>query len=209
MQLTSVERFDRQRPSRYTNRMAIQFNCPGCRQPVEVDDEWAGQHVACPFCQRVVTAPNESTIRTLQHGVPPTGRKLSPTGPDGVIALDLAAEPRFNRLAVVGFGLSLAAILLLILSGILLRFLFDHIEPNMPPQEIKKKMMELSNDPEFAGRILLGVASSCLSFACWLAGAIISVIAVTRKDLPGRRLAIVGLACSGLCLLLFCSGSSF
>ncbi len=189
--------------------MAIQFNCPGCRQPVEVDDEWAGQHVACPFCQRVVTAPTESTITALQDDLPPTARRLSPSGPGDVIATDAATPPRYNRLAVVGFGLSLAAMLLLVLAGILLQFVFEQLDPNVTIEEQQKKLMELSREPEFAGRFMLGFGSLCLSFVCWLAGVIVSAIAATRKDLAGRRLAIAGIACSVLCLLLFCTGSLF
>ncbi len=187
--------------------MAIQFNCPGCRQPVEVDDEWAGEHVACPFCQRVVTAPTESTITTLQHDLPPTARRLSPLGPGGMVAAGAATPPRYNRMATVGFGFSLAAILLMILGTILLKPILDQLDPNRTIEEQQKKMMELANDPEFAGRILLGVGSLGLSFVCWLAGLIFSAIAATRKDLAGRRLAIAGIGCSVLCLLLFCSGS--
>lgn len=183
--------------------MAIQFNCPGCRQPVEVDDEWASQHVACPFCQRVVTAPAASTISALQDDLPPTARRLGPTGPGGMAATGTAAAPRYNRLAVVGFGLSLAAIFLLILGQIFLQFVVDEMGPNPTFEEQQKKTMELYNDPESAGRMLLGVGSLCLSFSCWLAGVICSAIAATRKDLPGHRLALAGIACSTLIPLLF------
>lgn len=41
--------------------MAIRFNCPACQQPLEIDDGWAGQAVACPYCRRVVTAPQSSS----------------------------------------------------------------------------------------------------------------------------------------------------
>jgi len=187
--------------------MAIQFNCPGCRQPVEVDDEWAGEHVACPFCQRVVTAPAESTITALQDDLPPTARKLSPSAPGSVIETGVVPTLSYNRLAVVGFGLSLAAIFLMILGMILLQFLVDELGPNPTFEEQQKKTAELMSDPETAGRIMLGGGSLCLSFVCWLAGAIVSVIAVTRRDLPGRRLAAAGIGCAVLCLLLFCSGS--
>jgi len=40
--------------------MAIQFPCPSCSQPIEVDDEYAGQTAACPYCRRVVNVPTES-----------------------------------------------------------------------------------------------------------------------------------------------------
>ena len=41
--------------------MAIQFACPGCSQPIEVDDEIAGKSAACPYCQHVVTVPDQTT----------------------------------------------------------------------------------------------------------------------------------------------------
>ena len=186
--------------------MAIQFNCPGCRQPVEVDDEWAGQHVACPFCQRVVTAPSESTINTLQHGLPPTGRKLSPMTAGGAIATDAAATPRYNRLAVVGFGLSLGAILSFVFGLIMFQFVSDHVDANASPQEMQKKMLELAVDPEYKSRIFFGSGLFCMSFSCWLAGVIVSVIAMTRKNLTGHRLAIAGIACSVLLPFLVCAG---
>lgn len=43
--------------------MAIRFACPGCQQPIEVDDEWASQQVGCPYCRKVVSAPTESTLQ--------------------------------------------------------------------------------------------------------------------------------------------------
>jgi len=41
--------------------MAIRFNCPSCQQPIEVDDEWAGHSVGCPYCKKVVSAPRSTT----------------------------------------------------------------------------------------------------------------------------------------------------
>lgn len=55
--------------------MAIQFICSGCRQPIEVDPEWAGQTVMCPYCRYVQTAPAESTFR------PEAVRPASPVRP--------------------------------------------------------------------------------------------------------------------------------
>lgn len=70
--------------------MAIQFACPACQQPIEVDDEWADQTVSCPYCRRVVRAPGQSTLQlgTLasagQGGPavpPPPPDKLDPPPP--------------------------------------------------------------------------------------------------------------------------------
>lgn len=41
--------------------MAIRFPCPACRQPIEVDDNWADQSVGCPYCRNVVNAPARSS----------------------------------------------------------------------------------------------------------------------------------------------------
>ena len=41
--------------------MPIQFLCVSCEHPIEIDDEWAGKSVACPFCRNTVVAPVEST----------------------------------------------------------------------------------------------------------------------------------------------------
>lgn len=42
--------------------MAIRFQCPACSEPIEVDLDWARRVVRCPYCQRTVTAPAESTL---------------------------------------------------------------------------------------------------------------------------------------------------
>ncbi len=42
--------------------MAIQFHCPGCSQPIEVDDIHANQTAACPYCRRVVNVPPKSAL---------------------------------------------------------------------------------------------------------------------------------------------------
>lgn len=42
--------------------MSIQFACPGCAQPIEVDVEHAGRQAQCPYCSRVVTVPEASTL---------------------------------------------------------------------------------------------------------------------------------------------------
>lgn len=56
--------------------MAIQFQCPGCKQPIEVDDEHAGKTAACPYCRGVITVPQQSTYEP--EPIPPA----RPTAPD-------------------------------------------------------------------------------------------------------------------------------
>jgi DNA-directed RNA polymerase subunit RPC12/RpoP len=42
--------------------MAIQFRCPGCSQPIEVDDPFAGKAAQCPYCRRVITVPEQTSF---------------------------------------------------------------------------------------------------------------------------------------------------
>jgi len=67
--------------------MAIQFICPGCGQPIEVDDEYAGRLVGCPFCQTAAEAPAATTL-------PPPGQAASATVAEPVFgSASRAAEP--------------------------------------------------------------------------------------------------------------------
>ncbi len=42
--------------------MAIQFTCPNCTSPIEVDDEFADKTATCPYCRVVVRVPKESAL---------------------------------------------------------------------------------------------------------------------------------------------------
>lgn len=65
--------------------MPIRFACPSCQQPIEIDDQWAGQSVACPYCKRVVTAPTASTWPAGEIPVasPASGGFAPPPPPGG------------------------------------------------------------------------------------------------------------------------------
>ena len=60
--------------------MAIQFLCPGCNQPIEVDDDQAAKRAACPYCRQVVTVPEQSTYRP-EESVPSARPAWSEAGP--------------------------------------------------------------------------------------------------------------------------------
>ncbi len=69
--------------------MAIQFNCPSCTQPIEVDDEVAGQAAACPYCGKVVTVPQQSTYRPAVSARP-LG-EAGTTGAEGGVSRETGA----------------------------------------------------------------------------------------------------------------------
>src|SRR5512140_2444206 len=58
--------------------MAIRFSCPSCAQPIEVDDNWGGQSVGCPYCRRVVTAPPQSNWPPAEVPLASPARPLPP-----------------------------------------------------------------------------------------------------------------------------------
>lgn len=103
--------------------MAIRFQCGGCSQPIEVDDEWANKNVACPYCHKTIMAPPESTLGDLSRI--PTASPLSfpggagpgmgaPSGPFPA-ASPLIYHP--NTLAIVAFALACVVLLLLFTVG--------------------------------------------------------------------------------------------
>lgn len=62
--------------------MAIQFRCTGCGQAIEVDDDFAGRLVGCPFCHSSVQAPSAS--QAIPQPVPqatPMGAPAQPFPP--------------------------------------------------------------------------------------------------------------------------------
>jgi hypothetical protein len=67
--------------------MSIQFVCPACQQPIEVDSEHGGKQVGSPYCRRVVTAPMESSLLTgpvptagVAASAPPAAAPAPPCG---------------------------------------------------------------------------------------------------------------------------------
>lgn len=56
--------------------MTIQFLCPSCSQPIEVDREVGGKAAVCPYCRRVVAVPTSSTYDPQQLV---TARPLPPS----------------------------------------------------------------------------------------------------------------------------------
>jgi DNA-directed RNA polymerase subunit RPC12/RpoP len=79
--------------------MAIQFACPSCRQPIEIDDEYGGRQVSCPYCHHVVAAPTRSTLEPPSpggatpeaRGLPETSATSAETPPAG--ATPTAGQP--------------------------------------------------------------------------------------------------------------------
>jgi hypothetical protein len=57
------------------------FNCPQCSNGIQVDDQWAGQQIACPTCQTLVVVPRPAPAAASSPLVPKPpsggGKRLS------------------------------------------------------------------------------------------------------------------------------------
>ena len=94
--------------------MDVRFQCPACDQPIEVDGEWAGSAVACPYCQKTVTAPASSTFQP--NVPPPTAQPLAGVpgaypGEETPGVYSSIPPGGRNTVAVVALGLAAAALL--------------------------------------------------------------------------------------------------
>ncbi len=188
--------------------MAIQFHCPGCRQPVEVDDEWAGKLVACPYCRRTVTAPAESSV---DISAIPAAKPLSVgAGSPGAAATmawgagAAAVEPSRNLVALVGLCLAVAAWAAYVVGNVIIvSHAKDLLAGSASPAAMREQLMAkfATNPPGwFIGTLLLLM----VSLGLWVGGIVCSLIGLR---LPQRRsLAITGMVLCGVYLLLLVVG---
>ncbi|MBK8913936.1 MAG: hypothetical protein IPM64_04905 [Phycisphaerales bacterium] len=96
--------------------MPIQFACPSCAQPIEVDGIHAGRNALCPYCRREVVVPAESTYAPAQVTARPAGSG-QPAGPTWDVPVPRSPHhspsdsPRSNPYAAWALVVSVAAIL--------------------------------------------------------------------------------------------------
>ena len=173
--------------------MDVRFQCPACHQPIEVDGEWGGAAVACPYCQKTVTAPMASTFEPA--AAPPMAQPLGVPA-SWVSGDDPTIQPGGrNSVAIVGLSLSLAALL----SAASLRVvLFTHASEVAEIAEIAEIMESAQSSTKAQARLMewfdkQGGAPTWFLAIClflflglgtWVAGLICSIVAVRR---PFRR----------------------
>ncbi|MCA9254368.1 MAG: hypothetical protein KDA33_01970 [Phycisphaerales bacterium] len=123
-------------------RMAIQFHCENCRQPIEVDDEAANQQAACPYCQSVVSVPGESSLdrasgpllaqpaASLQTALPLPHRQGAPASIRREAAADNAAAPASATFGFMAFATIIVSVVVFIGAYFLL---FASVLSNVSP----------------------------------------------------------------------------
>ena len=109
--------------------MAIQFQCSGCGQPIEVDDEAANQQASCPYCNIIVRVPTsvESDVTPARHfsGAAAVMQTAIPSPqPQPVVPRPTAyavapAEPRRATLGFISLVLFVIAVALYVVATVL------------------------------------------------------------------------------------------
>jgi hypothetical protein len=188
--------------------MAIQFHCPGCSQPIEVDDVYAGQAAACPYCRRVVNVPTESTLGREQPAAarPALGETpdsaAAPPPPPGALHAG-ASETYRDRLARTygNYALICTVLAILLSVGTMVygaMLLADMVDPSAASQP---SMQQLSEDLARQNPALAAGPLGAMLFAViGLALGITSVKQTARKNWRG----IVSIVVCGLFVLCFC-----
>ena len=184
--------------------MAIQFICPSCGQPIEVDDELANELVTCPFCNDASTAPEKTDLTPGSPAVASPAATPSPPRIDyAPSAAPAPGSPR--RWASLCGWISLACIPLV--------FVLTFVAASMS-QEFTGTLSEGASraEREAVGReILKSKPQAILIFgvgACVLpvAAIVLAVIAIVARAVP-RWPAIATLCLMGVGVLLMCAGS--
>ena len=184
--------------------MAIQFQCPSCRQPIEIDEQWAAQPVACPYCKRVVSAPTQSTwpgehIPVASPAIREAGSAEPPAGPLP------PSLPTRSATGVWAFTLACTAAVLCIMAYVaffmnITTAAMEAVDSNANPQEQQEAMIKIMTEGKVP-RSPMASAASLLGTACGIGSLALALLTLVRKE-NGRGLAIAALIISPL--FLFC-----
>jgi hypothetical protein len=181
--------------------MAIQFRCSACHDPIEIDPEWGGKAVVCPYCRNTVTAPVESTYQPPSEA--PVARRAPDSGAIDVVS-DAPAWPASpaerNRAAVWALVLSISTLACWITMQVVAAEHIDELEPFARMKEEGRTYAEvneavLKHFGYSPPRWLVGLAIlTFMALGLWLASIICGLVGVSRR--PRRNLAIAALALS-------------
>jgi hypothetical protein len=206
--------------------MAIQFPCPSCSQPIEVDDEYAGQAAACPYCRRVVNVPTESpgemrpaamarpTLSPAQGEVgagpreaPPLGEvrpEAPPPPPPGGLHVGPTPFTRRHTAETYGnYSLVCAALVVVLFGAVFAYGLMTAPVIGAPGTTTQPDIRQLAEQFQNAPGAAWLSAGQCgmLFFAVVGVG---FAIASLSKMMRGNWRGWIGLVVSGGALLVFC-----
>ncbi len=205
--------------------MAIQFVCGACGQPIEVDDEAAGQAVTCPYCYKVTTTP---TANELASGKPTGGSadETAPAGPSDAAAggvssaalgeqvepMPQAGEPDqtpkrsvLGWIALASIVLSIICVTYAILTAISMTQDLHGQQPKTPEQMAELQRIVQQRMASKPSLTVIGLAGICV---LPLVAVVLAVIALFKRSRP-RWPAITTLVLVGLLVVAACGGMIF
>ena len=187
--------------------MEIRFPCPSCKQPIEIDQEWASRAVACPYCRKTVTAPAESTLGPIDDI--PMGRPLSvPSFPQTPSYGD-AATPSPTPSGVLSVAALITAcfmiLMVIIASAIMVPHAAELMEVDQNSSTMGEKLqgmqrLMVSEDGSVPVWLMAAGMFSCASMLAWPAAVILGILGLYRSS--RRNLAIIALVICGLFFIM-------
>ena len=192
--------------------MSIQFCCTQCGQPIEVDDQHAGQTAACPYCRHMVSVPPESTYHpetavAARPTPPPSGETPTAAEPVDYTQAPPAGSARPHTARTWGNYclVSTALILLLFVSAIARAFVlfakFGLPQAQTAPSadEMRKMQLQIGTDPWLAGSMM-----GALFFA--VVTLVLGIVSLAQSR-RGNWRGILGVAIGGLFVLCVCGAN--
>lgn len=188
--------------------MAIRFTCPSCSQPIEIDDQWAGQSVGCPYCKKVVNAPPASTWppSEVPQASPAPSAFTPPPPPQGYIQGQTFVASR-SPLAGWALTLALTCVVLCILAWVVvyvqwIMLVIDKLGPNAKPtqEQVAQVMMDELTTKGYPSNSF-STAAAGIGAVCGIGGLFLAVRSLLRHE---RRRGMAITACIFSALFLLC-----
>jgi len=187
--------------------MPIQYHCPSCGQPIEVDDDAANQPVTCPYCRRISTAPpvtaaNFDAKARPAAGAGATGRPIPPVSVPGQPAPYATLPPadEGNKLGWWSLAFITATLLTLIPTMILSASIMAKIPAT---QSDALRMQEFQNQLSNHSAIHWLQGALCILPLTALTLSILSLVKGGKPKWPAYT--TLGILTAGI--LLFCLGT--
>jgi len=182
--------------------MAIQYYCPSCSKPIEVDDSYGNHAATCPYCGAVTNVPAASTYRPDALGAPPppprTEAWSAGVGPGGASAGANAAGLRMG-----GWSLTISAIaLVLFVAGfvgamsVMAGSLAGTTQPSV--QQMEELQLRLMREQPWV------LVSNLMGILLAGVGLVLGIVALSMER-RGNWMAVVGVVMSGLLFSCVCA----
>ena len=193
--------------------MAIQFPCPSCKQPIEVDDQFALMSAQCPYCRTVVTVPEESIARSAPDVAarPTTQEGEAPPDESSGEGLHVGPAPdanqrRANILAMVALIFAILAIaafgvVMIVLFGAVMTKLGEYPGSQPTQEQVQRVLEEVIRPAEMQMKLGLGLFIGAGLALMGLATGISSLLFAARRPIR----AWVAVVICGLYVLCVCS----